>query len=371
MIDRKNGKFEYIILSLMILLAVFGLIVLYSASNSYSLKVYGISSYLFFRQLIFVIAGIVLMLVVSFIPYKLYLPFVKYVYIGCFILVVLTTFAGRISRGASRWIELRGVVFQPSEVMKLALILYLAKELAESYDKLNDKDKFLKVMIISYLPTFVVALNNLSTGIILFLIATFMIFVVSKKVLIFIFLGTIITMFYMFAYPIAKILKNVGLLKNYQVMRIFAWKDPENYSDSAYQTLQGLYAIGSGKITGKGYLSSIQKTLIPEAQNDMIFTILCEELGLLGALILLSLYIVLIFRIFYISFRIKSLTARLIAFGIGTHLSLQVIINILVVTNLLPNTGVTLPFVSYGGSSLIVMFVEIGIVMDLAKYREV
>ncbi len=133
--------------------------------------------------------------------------------------------------------------------------------------------------------------------------------------------------------------------------------------------MQGLYAIGSGRVSGRGYLNSIQKAIIPEAQNDMIFTILCEELGMVGAMLFLVMYMVLIYRIFYISMKQKNMTAMLLTFGIGVHIALQVILNIGVVTNLLPNTGVTLPFISYGGSSLIVLFIEIGIVMSISRYE--
>lgn len=358
---NKLKKFEYTVFTCTIFLVVFGLIVLYSASKQT----------LFLRQLVFCASGIAITLVVSFIPYKVYTKFSNYIFIACFILVVVTAFAGRISRGSSRWIELRGVIFQPSELMKLSLILYLSKVLTETMGELDKKDKFLKVMIVAYVPTFIVALNNLSTGLILFTIATLMIFVVSKKYLVFVFLIVLIVLFYVFAYPMSKVLYNVGLLKQYQVGRIFAWKDPENYPDIAYQTLQGLYAIGSGKITGRGYLNSIQKALIPEVQNDMIFTVLCEELGLIGAFLFLFLYIILIYRIFFISFKLKDVTACLITFGIGVHIAIQVIFNIGVVTNLLPNTGVTLPFVSYGGSSLIVLFIEIGIVMSVVRYTDI
>lgn len=367
----KHRKFEYIIFTTMLFLVFFGLIVLYSASIVSSNRLYGNPIYLFVRQSIFCIAGILIAFFVSFIPYKLYSKFAKYIFLLCLIFVVVTAFAGRISRGASRWIMLRGVIFQPSELMKLAMIIYMSKVITEIKGDFENKENFIRIMMIAYIPTFVVALSNLSTGIILFVIATSMIFVVSKKKLIFIFIITLVVVAYVFAYPMANILSSTGLLKQYQVGRIFAWKEPENYPDIAYQTLQGLYAIGSGRISGRGYLNSIQKSIIPEAQNDMIFTILCEELGIVGAMFFIVLYLILIYRIFYISFRQKEVSLMLLTFGIGVHIALQTILNIGVVTNLLPNTGVTLPFVSYGGSSLIVMFIEIGIVMSVVRYERV
>ena len=266
---------------------------------------------------------------------------------------------------------LRGIIFQPSELMKLAMIIYLSKVLTEIKGDLERKDNFLRVMLVAYIPTFIVSLSNLSTGIILFVIATGIIFIVSKKKLIFIFIITLIVLFYIFAYPMSRVLYSAGLLKTYQVGRIFAWKDPENFPDIAYQTLQGIYAIGSGRFSGRGYMSSIQKALIPESQNDMIFAILCEELGFIGAVLFLILYIILIFRIFMISFRQKDLNSMLLTFGIGLHIAIQVIFNIGVATNLLPNTGVTLPFVSYGGTSIIVLFIEVGIIMSIVRFEKI
>ena len=364
---KQKKSFEYIIFTIVIFLIVFGLIVLYSASSLEATRLYDNPLYFFIRQCIFCLMGMTIMLVISVFPYKLFVKFSKYIYIGALVLVVVTAFSGRISRGASRWISVRGLIFQPSEIMKLAMILYVHKVLSEIKGNFDNRENLFRIMITAYVPTFIVALSNLSTGIILFIIASTLIFVVSKKKLIFIFAITLLVIAYVFAYPMARILNTAGLLKNYQMGRIYAWKEPENFPDTAYQTLQGLYAIGSGKIFGKGYLSSIQKSLLPEAHNDMIFTILCEELGLIGAFLFLVLYFILIFRTFYISIKQTELMPMLICFGIGIHLSLQVILNIGVVTNLLPNTGVTLPFVSYGGTSLIVTFIEMGIVMSISR----
>lgn len=365
--NTSKKRFEYTVFTCVLFLVAFGLIVLYSASSIQATRLYDNPLYFFLRQVVFCFLGLIITFIISFIPYKTYTDLSKYIYLAIMMLVLVTTFAGRISRGASRWINLRGITFQPSEIMKLALIIYLAKVLTEVKCDLERKDNFLRVMLVAYVPTLIVALSNLSTGIILFMIATSMLFVVSKKKLIFIFLITLVILFYVFAYPMSRVLHTAGLLKTYQVGRIFAWKDPENYPDIAYQTLQGIYAIGSGKIYGRGYLASIQKALIPESQNDMIFAVLCEELGLMGAIIILALYIILVFRIFYISMKQTDMLPMLITFGIGIHIAIQVILNIGVVTNVLPNTGVTLPFVSYGGSSLIVTFIEIGIVMAISK----
>lgn len=367
MTDVKHRKFEYMTFTCVIFLVVFGLIVLYSASSVQANRIYGNPLYFFVRQAIFCAVGIFIMIFLSFIPYRLYTRVSKYLYIGILVLVVVTAFSGRISRGASRWINLRGVIFQPSELMKLALILHLPKVIEEIKGDFDRRDNLIRIMIVAYVPALIVTLANLSTGIILFIISTSIIFVVSKKKMVFAFALAMLIVCYVFAYPLSQMLNTAGLLKDYQMGRVLAWKDPENYPDIAYQTLQGLYAIGSGKVYGKGYLSSIQKSLLPEAQNDMIFAVLCEELGLVGAGLFLLLYFLLIYRIFYISFKSKRLMPMLISFGIGIHIAIQVILNVGVVTNVLPNTGVTLPFVSYGGTSLLVTFIEIGIVMSIAR----
>ena len=367
MTDGKGKKFEYMTFTCVIFLVVFGLIVLYSASSVQANRIYGNPMYFFIRQAIFCAVGIFIMIFLSFIPYRLYTRVSKYLYIGILVLVVVTAFSGRISRGASRWISLRGVIFQPSELMKLALILHLPKVIEEIKGDFDRRDNLIRIMIVAYVPALIVTLANLSTGIILFIISTSIIFIVSKKKMVFAFALTMLVVCYVFAYPLSRMLNTAGLLKDYQMGRVLAWKDPENYPDIAYQTLQGIYAIGSGKIYGKGYLSSIQKSLLPEAQNDMIFAVLCEELGLVGAGLFLLLYFLLIYRILYISYKSKRLMPMLISFGIGIHIAIQVILNVGVVTNVLPNTGVTLPFVSYGGTSLLVTFVEIGIVMSIAR----
>ena len=364
---KKKRTFEYVLFTIMIFLTIFGLIVLYSASSVEGRRLYDNPMYFFMRQSIFCTSGLLIALFISVFPYNIYLKFSKYIYIFVLVLVVMTAFSGRISRGASRWINLRGVTFQPSELMKLALILYIPKVLKEVHCDFENRDNFIRILIVAYVPTFVVALTNLSTGIILFIIATSMLFLVSKKKLVFVFILTIFVIAYLFAYDFAKILNTAGLLKGYQMGRIFAWKDAENYPDVAYQTLQGLYAIGSGQVFGRGYLNSIQKNILPEAQNDMIFAVLSEELGLVGALLFLVLYFLLIFRIFYIASKQTDLIPLLITFGIGMHLAIQVTLNVSVVTNLMPNTGVTLPFVSYGGTSLIATFIEMGIVMQMSK----
>ena len=150
--------------------------------------------------------------------------------------------------------------------------------------------------------------------------------------------------------------------------RVLVWLDPKSYAgNTGYQTLQALYAIGSGGIFGKGLGQSMQKIVVPEAQNDMIFSIICEELGFFGAISIMVLFILLIWRFILVAGNAQDLYGALIVTGVVTHIAVQVFLNIAVVTNTIPNTGVTLPFISYGGSSLFLLLAEIGMVMSVAR----
>ena len=158
------------------------------------------------------------------------------------------------------------------------------------------------------------------------------------------------------------------MLAGYRGNRIEAWLHPETAGDKGYQTLMGLYAIGSGGLFGKGLGASLQKMgHVPEVQNDMIFTIICEELGLFGAVCVILLYVLMIWRMMVIANNAKDLFGALLVVGVMAHISLQVILNIAVVTNTIPNTGVTLPFISYGGTSIVFLMSEIGLVLGVSR----
>jgi cell division protein FtsW len=212
------------------------------------------------------------------------------------------------------------------------------------------------------LPLFmVVAYNNLSTAIIIMGIAFIMVFVASPK-------------FWVFAGAAGGAVMLVILyisVESYRADRIGAWLRPEEYIDSTgYQTLQGLYAIGSGGLFGKGLGESMQKYIVPEAQNDMIFSIICEELGVFGVVCIILLYILLLYRLLNIASHAKDMFGSYICIGIMSHIALQVILNIAVVTNSIPNTGVTLPLISYGGTSVAILLTELGLALSVSKNME-
>jgi cell division protein FtsW len=250
--------------------------------------------------------------------------------------------------------------FQPSEFAKLAVILFLAKLIVQC-DKKMKKMKTLLWIMISVLPIVgLVGSNNLSTAIIILGIGVVLVFVASPLYAQFVWLGVsgigFLTIFL--------------ALESYRLERLAIWRNPELF-EKGYQTMQGLYAIGSGGLFGRGSGESIQKLgFVPEAQNDMIFAIVCEEWGLMGAAILILLFFYLIWRFFLIAIRAKDLFGTLIATGAMAHMMIQVILNIAVVTNTIPNTGITLPFVSYGGTSVLFLLTEIGLVLNVSHLVE-
>ena len=370
MILKNVKKFEYVLFFLVILISFFGLVVMYSSSSYYAIKRFSYDRYFFDRQLIYIILGIIIMLVVSNINYKLYSKISYVLFIFSISLVVLTILIGTIRRGSIRWIQIGSINIQTSEIVKLSLILFLSNFISRNIYYLNDIKYRYRLFMIILVPFAIVSFNNLSTGIIIFIIGFTMYYVSSKKYLLFICFTLLFVFFYIYANDIAKILENMRLLREYQLERIYAWKNPLDYQDTNYQIIQGLYAIASGGIFGKGLGQSIQKSRIPEPQNDMVFSILCEELGIVGAYIFIFLYIIIIFRIIYIAMKQKDMEAMLICFGVAEHIAIQAILNICVNINLIPNTGVSLPFISYGGSSMIILFTEVAIVMNISKHYE-
>lgn len=363
----RNRKFEYILFMLVIFLSFFGIISMYSASSDYAIRMFGNERYFFDKQLIFIIIGIIVSIVVSFINYKIYDKLSFLFYIFALVLIIMTFFIGTIGKGSMRWIQIRGINLQTSEIMKTAIIIFMSSYVYKNLLNIEKKETILIISLITLIPTIIISINNLSTAIIVFLISFSIYYVSSKKIVPFVIALIILIIFYLFADTIAHIFNEIGLLKDYQLIRIFAWKDPLSYQDVYFQTIQGLYAVGSGGLIGRGLGESLQKTIMPEPQNDMVFSIICEELGLFGAVIFILLYLIIIIRIIYIAMKQHDVFATLVCYGIAIHISVQALLNIAVVLNLIPNTGVSLPFVSYGGSSMLVLFFEIGIVMNISK----
>ena len=257
---------------------------------------------------------------------------------------------------------------QPAEVAKVCMILFLAVMVCKMKKSVRTMKGFL-VMLAFPLPVVLevyVLTKNLSSAIIIMGISVLMVFVASPDMGLIALAGAALVVYLAISVTEAAA---EGEQVNFRFGRIIAWLDPESDSqNTGFQTLQGLYAIGSGGIWGKGLGQSIQKlSFIPEAQNDMIFSIICEELGLFGAVAVIVMFIMLLWRMMVIANNASDLFGAMLVVGVMGHIAIQAILNIAVVTNTIPNTGISLPFISYGGSSVMFLLVEIGMVLSVAR----
>lgn len=368
---KRPGFNDYSLVFIVLVLLAFGLVLLYSTSSYIGVVEHnGDSAYYLKRQLAFTGLGLILMIVIAIIPYGWW----RYLSIPGFMisvgLILMVIPYGREVNGAKRWLDFKGVSLQPSEMAKVAIIIFTAYiiELI-GRRRLQTFWGFLLPMV----PSGIIAVmlwkitNNMSSALVILAISFGMLFVACpdyKRFVALAVLGAgacvgIVTYIVRMADQ-----NNMG----FRGGRILVWLDPQAYADdTGFQTLQALYAIGSGGIFGKGLGQSMQKIVVPEAQNDMIFSIICEELGLFGAIGIMVLFVLLIWRFILAAGNAVDLYGALIVTGVITHISVQVILNIAVVTNTIPNTGVTLPFISYGGSSLFFLLAEIGMVMSVAR----
>ncbi len=353
----NEGYFDYQTLFITIVLVLFGIMMIYSAS-SYRAVMDGDSDYYYaLKQALIAAASFVIMLIMSGINYKKYYDFAMHLIILAVALCGIVLVLGIASHGAVRWINLGFFNLQPSEFLKPAIIVYIAKACTTNEEWLENIKDLFKVMLVPLVGVLFVAKENLSTAVVCFGIMAVVIFVAAKDLrpLLFwcvvAFFGGILLIF----------------AEGYRGGRIDAWFNPET-SESGYQTMQSLYAIGSGGLFGKGLGNSIQKTgFLPESHNDMIFSVICEELGLFGALAVITLFVMLMFRFKYIANNAPNKFASYMVIGVMAQIAVQLIINIGVVTNTLPPTGVTLPFISYGGSSIMATLMEIGLVLTVSR----
>ena len=370
---KKVRRFyDYSLLFTVIFLTVFGLVMIYS-SSSYSAQIQfnGDSAYFTRRQAIIALGGFVVMMIISKMDYHFFAKFalLGYGFSYIFLLMVMLTPLGVEANGKKRWLALGPVQFQPTEMVKIALILLLAVMITQMGKKVNNIKGLLVLAAITVPIAGLVAMNNLSSGIIIVGIAFVMAFVASELKWPFALCVAAAGVIYAFAGPIATVLEKIGLVQPYQLNRIHVWLQPEAYpQDGGYQVLQGLYAIGSGGLVGKGLGESIQKLgFIPEAQNDMVFSVICEELGLFGAVSVILIFLFMIYRFMVIASNAPDLFGAMLVVGVMGHIAIQVILNIAVVTNTIPNTGITLPFISYGGTSVMFLMMEMGMVLSVSN----
>ncbi len=357
------------LLAVVIFLLCFGLVMLYS-TTSYTAQIEdGDSMWYFKRQAFYSAISILVMLVVSKIDYHYYVKLSKLAYLVAFILMALVlTPLGLERYGARRWIQVPIIgQMQPAEVMKIAVILFIPFMICKAGDRINKFRGWGVISLwglISFAGVFFLT-DNLSTAIIVLGMVGVMLFVAHKKTWPFV---TLVAGGIAGVYGFAKLAGSMMTTStDFRMRRILVWLNPERYADDGgFQVMQGLYAIGSGGFFGKGLGNSAQKMIIPEVQNDMILSIICEELGVCGAIMVLVLFGMLLYRLMFIARNAPDMYGSLLVTGVLAHIAIQVILNVAVVLNLIPTTGVTLPFISYGGSSVAFLMIEIGLALSVS-----
>lgn len=368
--STERDYFDYNLLAIVILLTCFGLVMLYSTSAYEAMLEPNGSDMTYFRkQAIISVGAFVLALIGSQIDYHFMARFAVPVYWVAIFFLVITKFIGREVNGAKRWIYFGPVSFQPAELAKLAIILFLPVLIVKMGYKLRGLKPALIVLGFGMLAsgcTYIFT-ENLSTAVIIAGITVVLIFVAHPRTAPFVAIGAagaVVVGILVFV-----LISMAGGSGSFRIQRIKVWLDPEAYSSlGGYQVMQALYAIGSGGFFGKGLGNSTQKLgALPEAQNDMIFSIICEELGVFGAALVILMFVFMLYRLFFIAQNAPDLLGSLIASGIFVHIALQVVLNIAVVTNLIPTTGITLPFVSYGGTSILFLMAEMALALSVSR----
>ena len=363
---KLHSYYDYSLLFLILFLVCFGLVMIYSTSSYNAQRIHDDATYYLAKQALLAGAGIVIMLFISKIDYRVYitnLPIIRIkpvtaLYFICIALQTYVLIFGDVINGAKRWIDLGPLGgFQPSELTKIAVILFTAYIVNLSPRRLDKFRGFLRVVMFILPLLGLIVIENFSTALVIGVIMVAICFVASKKKAYYIISGILFdaigAIFIFFV--------------SYRSERIKVWLNVET-EPKGYQILQGLYAIASGGVFGKGLGESMQKLgFIPESHNDMIFSVICEELGLFGAFALILLFILMVWRIFIIAINAPDLFGGLIATGVLAHIAIQVLLNIAVVTNTIPSTGIPLPFISYGGSSVMVILFEMGIVLSVSN----
>ncbi len=367
----KSTYYDYNLLAGVILLVCFGLVMLYSTSSYESQITFkGNDMYYFTRQSGFSVIAILIAVVVAQIDYH-WLEYVAFpLYVAALVLMALVKFTplGVENYGARRWLKL-GVQFQPAEVAKIAIIIFLPMLIVQMGKKVRSLGAVIFLLVIGAIQAVGAfwLTDNLSTGLIIGGIAVLVIFAAHPTTKWFLITGGVVSALAVVGITILG--NTMTTHENFRIRRILVWLHPEaNLASGGYQVRQALYAIGSGGFFGKGLGNSAQKLgTIPEAQNDMIFAIICEELGVFGALLLLLLFGYVLWRLFVIAQNAPDLYGTLLAFGVFAHIALQVVLNICVVLNLMPTTGITLPFISYGGTSVCFLMMEIALALSVAR----
>lgn len=347
-------------------ICVYGIIMIYSASSIWAEYKFNDQFHYVLMQSIFFMVGAILMMVISKVPYTYYLKKSNLILLICFILLILVLIPGigTVRNGSRSWFGIGGLGIQPSEFMKLALIIFTSKYIYNNpKDMRSVKKGAFPILLITMLAFFLIMLQpDFGTGTILVMTIVAMLFVSGVDFSFFVkigMLGMVGVVFLILAAP-------------YRMERIVSflnpWSDPLG---TGFQAIQSLYAIGPGGLFGMGFGNSIQKHFyLPEPQTDFIFSIISEELGIIGIISVATLFLIIILRSIRISIKAPDSFAKFLTFGIIFQLSFQTLLNLAVVVGLIPVTGVTLPFFSYGGSSLLITLVSMGIILNISRYQE-
>lgn len=364
--DKLHGNRlpDMLLLFLVLSLLGIGLVMVYSSSHVWAAYKFDDAYFFVKRQFLFAVVGVIGMFIISYVPYFLWRKYVVVILTVCFLLLllVLVPGIGIVRGGAQSWIGIGAFSIQPSEFIKLGLILYLGHYLS---NLIHEKKSFMKHFLLPLLYVFVafgliMIQPDFGTGVVLVGTCVLMVFIAGTKIKYFVYLG---------------LLGLVGfaaliISAPYRMSRITSflnpWEDPQG---DGFQIIQSLYAIGPGKLMGVGLGKSLQKYFyLPEPQTDFIFAIIGEEFGFIGAGFVICLFLLLCWRGIRIALQTNDYFGKFISFGIITMLTIQVMINISVVIGLIPVTGITLPFLSYGGSSLTLTLCSVGIVLNVSRY---
>lgn len=357
------GPIDSVFLLLVLILVAFGLVMVFSASYASANYRYGDSLHYIKRQAVFAVIGVVAMLIISRVPYYIYHRLAKPIYWICLGLITIVWPLNGF--GAGRFISIGGQQFQPSELMKVAIIILFSALIVQNFRKMDTLKFGIMPFMLALLPVIIVLValqHHLSATIIICTIGVAMMFVGGSR------------MRYFLPVAGAGVLGIIGMIMvkgvDYMGDRVYNWMHPmEDVLGDSWQTVQSLIAIGSGGFMGLGLGNSRQKYLyLPEPQNDFIFAIVCEELGFIGALLVILLFVFLVYRGFVIANKAPNKFASMVVIGITFQIALQALLNIAVVSNAMPNTGISLPFFSYGGTALMIQLAEMGIILNISRY---
>lgn len=365
---KAKGKIDITFLSIILILLTVGLVMLFSSSYVYSLEYYNNSYRFISRQAVFAVIGIIAMMVLSKIDYHIWKKFAWPLFgISILMLVVLLALPPMVSgMDVKRWLVLGPINFQPSEVAKFAIILLFSSLISSNYKEMKKLSFVIFLLVLLGMTCLLIILEPHVSATLLVLVIGVVLMIVGGLAKKFIVMGSAVG-------AVGVVVFLISGAVSYVEDRLAYWLDPwADATGKGFQTIQSLLAIGSGGILGQGIGQSRQKHLwVPEPHNDFIFSIVCEELGLIGAALIIVLFCLLIWRGFYIAMHSRDKFGSLLAIGLTFQVGLQAMLNIFVVTNTIPNTGISLPFFSYGGTSLLILLAEMGIVLSVSSKSDI